>query len=220
MSMVRAVAYQPPRPRAGPFRVGGFYGASVRSPGERKVVDTALTDSPFSTTGEVTLLNGVATGTDFTNRIGRRVNCVSVQVNGWIGDGGNAVNEVDSTMCRIMLVEDFQTNGVQATITDILSNADPTAFMNLNNRERFKVHFDKKFTVPPFNSNTTASDGLFCPVPTIKFFKKINVPVVFEGTAATIGSISSGALYLVVLGSQAATSLQLNWSARVRFVDA
>lgn len=163
---------------------------------------------------------GVATGTDFTNRIGRRINVTSIQLRGWFGDGGSAVNEVDSSPLRVLILEDLQTNGVIATIADIFTAAEANSFLNLNNRERFKVHYDFAFTIPPFNSNTTASDGLFCPVPIVNFYKKCNIPVTFEGTAATIGSVSSGAIYLVTLGSQAATSLVFNATARIRFVDA
>lgn len=42
----------------GPYRSGGFYGASIRSPKERKVVDTAVAAYALTTTGSVTLLNG------------------------------------------------------------------------------------------------------------------------------------------------------------------
>jgi len=42
----------------GPYRTGGFYGASVRSPTEKKVIDTALTVYDVNATGSVTLISG------------------------------------------------------------------------------------------------------------------------------------------------------------------
>ena len=41
-----------------PLRTGGFYGASVRSPMEKKVVDTAVANYAVNSTGVVTLING------------------------------------------------------------------------------------------------------------------------------------------------------------------
>lgn len=44
--------------RRGPFRTGGFYGASVRSPIERLVIDTAEANYDVDTTGDIVLING------------------------------------------------------------------------------------------------------------------------------------------------------------------
>ena len=41
-----------------PIRTGGYYGASVRSPMEKKVVDTAVANYNVNSTGSVTLING------------------------------------------------------------------------------------------------------------------------------------------------------------------
>lgn len=47
---------------------------------EKKVVDTASASYACDTTGSVTLLNGMAQGSDFTNRIGRKYTNVAVQL--------------------------------------------------------------------------------------------------------------------------------------------
>lgn len=44
--------------RRGPFRTGGFYGASVRSPVEKLVIDTAEANYDVDTTGDIVLING------------------------------------------------------------------------------------------------------------------------------------------------------------------
>lgn len=204
--------------RGAPYRSGGFYGASVRSPAERKVIDTANATYAVNTTGSVTLLNGVATGTDFTERIGRRVKCVALQVRGYGGYDTNSAG--NSQLIRFLLVEDMQTNGVLAGVTDILQTAHPASFMNMNNRERFRVICDKTFILA---SLTSAAAN--CATPSVfKFdiYKKINVPVTFEGTSNTVGSISSGALLAVWVGSTAAgtNDAYANCTFRVRFTDA
>jgi len=206
--------------RRGPFRTGGFYGSSVRSPAEKKVIDTAQANYTLDTTADIVLINGVATGTDFTQRIGRKINCCSVQLRGAIhvtNDG--AQSNLDSMMCRIMIVEDSQSNGSAPAITDILTaTGDPTAFNNLNNRERFKVHYDKMFTIPPYNTNIATQNTNA--LPTINMYKKIWIPVIFEGTAASIGSIASGSLWLVTLSDNSGDQWRLSASVRVRFYDA
>ena len=42
-------------------------------------------------------------------------------------------------MARLMIIEDLQTNGVIATPADILQAVTVSSFMNLNNRDRFRV---------------------------------------------------------------------------------
>lgn len=205
--------------RRGPYRAGGFYGASVRSAAERKVVDTAPAAYNANTTGSVTLINGVATGTDFTERIGRRINITAIQARGFCGQdttGPAGVNDV-----RVMIVEDMQSNGVIATIADIFTNATSTSFMNMNNRERFKVHWDRRVTLGPIDRTATTSYAGSPQTSQFNVYKRVNIPVVFEGTAATIGSISSGALYFVVLGSTAAGTGDAFVTAafRCRFID-
>ena len=44
---------------------------------------------------------------------------------------------------RLMIIEDLQTNGVIATPADILQAVTVSSFMNLNNRDRFRVLREK-----------------------------------------------------------------------------
>lgn len=210
----------------GPYRTGGFYGASVRSPAERKVVDTASATYQVNTTGSVTLINGIATGTDFTNRIGRRVNLTAVQARGFVRPegGANSSTALGGYQYRFMLVQDLQNNGSSTVpaITDILEEARPDSFMNLNNRERFKVLYDKQGIIGPRVIETTFAVAGSPSASNVNVYKKCNIPMVFEGTAATLSSISSGSVYAVWVGSSAANTDDLNatMSYRVRFVDA
>jgi len=214
----------PPRPlpmRArGPYRTGGFYGASVRSPIEKKVIDTALANYDVNSTGSVTLISGCATGTDYTERIGRRTNITAIQLRGrmQVDTSGTSNNP---QVGRIMIVEDMQCNGVIAAITDILQTANVHSFNNLNNRERFKIHHDQLFDFGVFSQTATQSyaDNL---MHHYEVYKPVNIPVVYEGTSNTISSISSGAIYLVFIGSVPAGNNDIiaPTTCRIRFVDA
>lgn len=206
--------------RRGPYRTGGFYGASVRPRMERKVVDVATYEYGCNTTGSVTLLNGCATGTDMTERIGRMVKTVSVQVRGYITTDA-ASDATVGQLARVMVVEDSQTNGVAPTITDILQTATSLSFMNLNNRERFKVHYDLIVNIGPRVVTATQAVAGDKSTEVVNWYKKVNIPVTFEGTGATSASISSGGLYLVTIGNVAAGTNDCSafLCCRTRFVD-
>ena len=110
---------------------------------EKKVVETASASYACDTTGSVTLVNGMAQGSDFTNRIGRKYTNVAVQLEGYLGPQDS---NVGTTKCRIMLIYDAQPNGALPAITDVLTASTSNAFMNLNNRDRFKVLCDENYT--------------------------------------------------------------------------
>ena len=84
---------------------------------------------------------------------------MSVQVRGFIkpedavAPGANVVDN----MARIMIVYDRQPNGAIATIANILSAATSVSFMNLDNRDRFKVICDIHFKLGPRYLDTTAT---------------------------------------------------------------
>ena len=128
-----------------PARTGGFFGVGVRrSRDERKVIDVDPALYAGDTTGSVTLLNGVATGTDFTDRIGRKIVMRSLYLRGTLSpvDGITLDN-----MCRVLIVYDMQSNGAAPAITDVLKSATSIAQLNMNNRDRFRVIMDKQFAV-------------------------------------------------------------------------
>mgnify|MGYP001276654597 CR=1 FL=1 len=185
----------------GPFRTGGFYGPQSRFRMEKKVIDTVSANYTLDTTPDITLLNGVSTGSDFTNRIGRRINVVAIQLRGWFNYAA-AVSSQTPELARIMIIEDLQSNGVAPTVADIFNEttAPATSYMNLNNRERFKVHHDSIVHLPAWCSTTATQNTVA--LPTVDFYKRVNIPVIFEGTTAAVGSISSGAVYLVALSSK------------------
>ena len=98
----------------------------------------------------------MANGTDFTDRIGRRINVVSVQVRGYyIPD--YTTPPCQPQMARLMIIEDLQTNGVIATPADILQAVTVSSFMNLNNRDRFRVLREEIMTVGSFSNVATQS---------------------------------------------------------------
>lgn len=185
---------------------------------EKKVVDTASASYACDTTGSVTLVNGMAQGSDFTNRIGRKYTNVAVQLEGFLSPQDSTVG---TTKCRIMLIYDTQPNSALPVITDVLTASTSSSFMNLNNRDRFKVLCDENYTLGPVNN--TASQA-FAGSPTaqnISIYKKINLETICDGTTAAIGDVQSGSIFLLTIGSSApAFAFDFIGAVRTRFIDA
>lgn len=195
--------------------------------GESKVIDIAVGTLQVNTTGTISLLNGCIQGTDYTQRIGRKIQLKSLYVRGRV-QLETALNgvQISPQMARMMLVVDTQPNGVVFAITDLLNTAAPESQLNLNNRDRFMIICDKEWVFDPYIIQGTATQSFAVGGRTIsplKKYKKLNMETIFNsGNAGTIADMTSGALYMVWLGSQpagAATDLNAIVSTRVRFKD-
>lgn len=203
-----------------PARTGGFYGLyTKRGRDELKVIDSGST-SPgvVPVAGALILINGVATGTDYTARIGRKICLKSMLVRFNLAPNYAASDSTGETI-RIMLVWDTQSNSAAPLVTDVLNAADYLSPNNLNNRDRFKILADKFLTLPGW---TAAAGALVNGSPVeknLKLYKKGYWETVFSGTGATVGSIQTGALYILYIGSGGAQT-NFSYNSRVRFIDA
>lgn len=195
---------------------------SGRGP-ERKVVDTAAAVYACDTTGSVTFLNGAAQGTDFNNCLGRKYNNVTVQLEGKIAPQDTTSGP---SKCRVMLIYDEQPNGAVPAITDILTAATSQSFMNLNNRDRFRVISDHQCVIGYLQDTATQALATSPAVDNVSIFRKLDpgkFPTVRNGAATTaaITNYVTGTLLLVTIGDQpAASGANFSGAARVRFIDA
>jgi len=197
--------------------------------GENKTIDIAVGTVQANTTGTITLLNGCIQGTDFNQRIGRKILLKSVYIRGFVRSEASAtmvLGAIASQQVRMILVVDTQPNGVVFAITDLLVSASPASQLNLNNRDRFMVICDKTWVLDPYALNnvaTTSFASMSNQIKPLKKFKKLNIETIFNaGNAGTIGDMNSGALYLVWIGTEAAaagTDANAVLSTRVRFKD-
>lgn len=208
------VPFRAPARRLAPPRTGGFYGLNQGSHGrELKDIDTDLSAiTNFDTTGSVTLLNGVAQGTDFTQRVGRKFNMKSILLRLSIQPGSTATT---NALARWIIVYDKQTNATAPAITDIIVAANESAANNLSNRDRFVIIYDKVVNIGATGSNDNQR-AFF------RKYKRCNMEVTNGGTGSTVGSIQTGALWFVTCGEKAAGTTApkvLNGTARIRFHD-
>lgn len=210
--------------RMAPLATRGF---NFPNTGESKVIDIAVGTIQVNTTSSISLLNGCIQGTDYTQRIGRKIVLQSVYVRGRVQIEGPASGVQNaSQLVRMILVIDTQPNGTVFAITDLLNTAAPESQLNLNNRDRFSIICDKEWVFDPYIVSTTATQSLGIggrTIQALKKYKKLNMETIFNsGNAGTVADMTSGALYMVWIGSNAASAnadSNAIVSTRVRFKD-
>lgn len=197
---------------------------------ELKVADIAATTYQVNTTGSFTLLAAPVPGTDFTNRVGRKVELKSVYIRGFVFPEAAASQGVaiDTIMeqARLIVFVDKQPNGAVPVVADLLNTASTASMLNLNNRDRFRIIHDETFEFDPYYFSNTATQSYVSAtnqIKPVKYFKKLNIRTIFNaGTAGTIADINSEALYMFWIGNAAAgtnTDVNATVSTRVRFTD-
>jgi len=197
------------------MRTGGWADPS-RMTAERKFVDVqAGTLQPGTNNAWVTpvLLNGLATGTDASSRIGRKVTLSSILIR------TNAFLNDDSTFgapVRIMVFYDKQANATA------VANMGPNVVLatdsfispnELANRDRFVTIFD--YIIPSLSVNGQRSDAKV-------LYKKLQLEMIFNsGTTAVIGSITTGAIYISASqgGVIGTNGPDIGFYSRIRYTD-
>lgn len=198
------------------------YGVMPRLTGrprvEFKVVDTNPALTLIAAAGSLQLINGVATGNDYTDRIGRKIIMKTLLMRIFIYPT-ITLSSSQGTTTRCLVVYDTQPNGAAPAITDILTTNTYDSPMNLNNRDRFKVLYNKYVFTPSFvTSASVLTAG--SPIPRIfQCYKKLNLDAIFGGTGSTIASIQTGSIYVLLQSNNDQTTSADPWY-RIRFSDA
>lgn len=156
---------------------------------------------------ELDLLNPLASGSNSSQRIGRRVQLKSLLFR-W-----NASSFTSTSAIRILIVYDRDTNGAIPTITDVLSLENFNAPNNLSEGSRFVVLVDEIHELVTPQGFARAG----------KIFKKINLPMTFNNSAqGDITSIEEGAIYAMVATPFGGVQNQTNgigYYSRIRYTD-
>lgn len=192
------------------IRTGGW--ANPSSGAEKKFVDTSATFAPTAsavTFTAGTLINGVATGTDASSRIGRKavIKSILLRITTSLATGTKGGS------FRILCVYDKQANATAPAITDILLADAFNSPNNLTYRDRFVTIFDQ--ITEPVDAGGPNERAM-------TLYKKLNLETLWNsGTDALIGSIASGSIYIFVAqsGSIATNAPSVTIRARVRYTD-
>jgi len=213
---------------SGYYRRSGFYGrfagagATANSGPELKFIDSSIDDAVIASGGVIFPgVNLIAQGVGPSERIGRKCVLKSVM---WRGD--LSLPEMDAQVTpnngeiiRLMVLIDKQANGAVTTPTTILANATIEDYMNLVNKDRFQVLYDKRHTL---NYAGLASDGagVVSSGQVLRWFKmskKLNLPIEFSGATGAVTEIRSN--NLVFCAFTIGTLAGIASRVRVRFSD-
>lgn len=208
---------------------------------EKKVLLTSQGTSgsaylALNSTGTIQALNLIQVGSSMFNRIGRRIEMISVRLSASLE--ALAVTRLSNQdPARIIIVYDRQTNGAYPAITDVLQDTDQLANntttqfsgINMNNRERFVVLMDHRFYLPQINNTAGVLSGAY-PTDSVwtkhyltEFRKlgKLTTHYKADSNPAVIGDISTGGLFIISLAGNAAgtENFRMPWNVRLKYVD-
>lgn len=152
----------------------------------------------MTTTGTIAVVNAMAQGADFDERIGNKIVMKGLE---WRLRLQNEVNmTVGKTQhVRFMVVYDKQTNGALPAIGAVLTSIAVNSFKEVANRDRFLILKDQlvKFNTGGIESLTSA--GIVDEVHH-GFIPLRGLQCTYNAAAAGIGSIATGAIYVIVIG--------------------
>lgn len=197
---------------------------------ELKAIDFNQATFAMDTTASFQLLNGVAEGTDFNNRVGRRVRLKNVKLDWWYSPTGLASA---ADFYRHIVFYDKQPNGATPSLADVLTsiNSSGTAsstaqdYMNLNNRDRFQILLDERIAVPEGTAVATGQTAVIYGSEKLRVSRFIDLKSLktqFNGTSGTIASISTGSLYFMsvsLINANTAYPFNCQFASRVRYYD-
>jgi len=206
-------------------RTGGWMGL------ENKFVDFEITGNglPVNTTpsgsemdpAETLSLSAIAQGDGESQRDGRKVVLNHINFNGMLklNPQQNLAVGLDAVAIRCAIVWDTQTNQAQFNGEDVFETQNvPTGFRNLQFTKRFRVLYDETFSFAyPSAVGTSASNDLNGQMILFSVFKKLNIPVLFNGTTANVSTITDNSLHVMCWASESGVC-SFNYSSRVRFM--
>lgn len=186
---------------------------------ERKFLDgqfNALDVEP-AVTAVLFFVNGIAEGVSENQRIGERVRLKTLDLRFQFDKSAANVNA--STTCRFTILWDRQPNGGLATVAQVLETVtgtnnvlDMCSPYNAQNRKRFQVLKDARFTL---NDGHNESRVFHWRVPLR------NKTPQYNGAGAAIGNVNTGALLMMILGdiTQGGNVTVLDMTTRLWYVE-
>ncbi len=188
--------------------------------------DQAAADLSAGVISNTSSLVLIGQATTEKTRIGRKAVIRSI---GWrarctLIANASATTSLASTV-RMMLVLDKQANGAAPAVTGdsgVLSSANYQSFNNLVNKGRYKVLFDKVYTL---NAQAAAGDGATNDTAPVNrnwtFFKKCNIPIEYSGVAnpSVIAEVRTNNIFGIIITAGNTSDTTLDSKLRFRFSD-
>lgn len=218
----------------GYLRTVGWYGRFSKRPGvnlpERKFFDEATGSTNISATGTITpSINLVPQGNGESAMVGRKITIKRISFRTVITLPSDAQSGVGTIAAyfpiRILILQDTQCNGAAATVGNVLESQNYASFMNLENRNRFRILKEFNFNLLRdlhFNNAAQVYFAGFCQIG-LKWSKKVNIPIEFspEGMAGTrdISEVRSNNIFILSIAGSVNNVATFNHRTRIRYTD-
>ncbi len=208
------------------LRIGGFVGIETKFVDYERTaltVDNAWAGNELDDTTALAV-SSIAQGDGESQRDGRKCELLSCHLKGTATLASNEAqaNPGESTVLRLILVLDKQTNGAQLNAEDVVTatTLDVNAWRNLQNSQRFRILKDVRMDIN-FTQHTQEAVNDFSYANQVKswemhvVFKK---PIVVNhtGTTAVVTSIADNSIHLIGVSTSTAQCV-INYVSRVRF---
>lgn len=172
---------------------------------EKKVVDVVSTGVAISSTPSFVLLNGLATGTDRTDRVGDSVKMLFEMLRIKATIHASATG----TTIRVILLRDKQTNAALPTASQLFeSSTNILSPLSLTWGKRYQVYCDKWVKL---NQDF--------PEKTFMCKRKLSFHTKYGGNTTAITDISTNSYILVLWSDEATNTPTVEYYNRMRFVD-
>lgn len=185
---------------------------------EHKFKDTVFPRTTIFSTPSITFISGTSQGdAQSGSRNGDSIKLSSVNMRGLItvGSAISATSTVNIKTVRVILINDKVSDGAAPALSDVLDNSVlPNVYARYNPDNmgaRFKILYDKRFTVSP----TTNCIKFSC-------YRKLKHHLKYTGSTANQSDASTGHLYVLVVSDDNAVDTntpECEFNTCIRYID-
>lgn len=177
---------------------------------EYKLIDTLHSSVLMTVAPIITPLTNIVQGDSNVTRDGSNLKIVSIAWNYFIHMNSSAT----STMTRVLLVHDKQTNQALFTGTDLLTDVSISdginSFRNLDNSQRFHVLYDRRHAHSVAGNSRTTKGS---------FHKQVQYKIRYDANVGDITDLTMSSLSLVFFSNESTVTPTFNSFIRLRFID-
>lgn len=177
----------------------------------KKAMEIKSTATSFSETvnsvGNIQLISAIPEGTDYDDRVGKKVSLRSFQIQGLHINNDTTLGV--PTFIRLMVVRDNSFSGSAPAISDILLTSQTYSVRNPRPdlMKKYTVLYDYRSWNERENSGKIFSK-----------YRKIRGQSVFDGSG--LNDVNKGALYVVVFSNRSTDLPTVSFQTMVKYVDA
>ena len=204
--------------RRGLFRKTGFYGRFRGEGAENKFHDVNLIIQPVIGGSILDSIIKIPQGTGESERIGRKINIVSLQLNYTLH---LAVDPIGSTSqsVRVIIYVDQQTNGVGTGQFDLLNTNEINSHYNLANQDRYAILWDKTWDMNR-KASAAVGAGSASVIKQGQYNIPLDIPVEYSGTTGGITEFRTNNISIMTFRRFNAGSVAMDAFFRLRYSDA